>query len=103
MDLYVSAAFSGWQATVLEYLQSKYVADSRSFAPNTLGAAVVDAVKAAGTAGDTSDKVLKGQCIPFARAKHDEALASGPEVPSAPKPSNLLQQKHKESSDTLHD
>lgn len=85
VDIYVAKAYGSWQSTVLQYLQSKYDSESNSFPADTLGVPVADAVKAAGTAGDLNDKALMGQCIPFARLKHDEALQGGPEVslPSA--------------------
>jgi hypothetical protein len=80
VELHVAKSYGTWQATVLEHLQASFNPANRTFSPDALGQALVDRVKAAGTAGDVADKALKGLCIPFARLKYDEATLSGAEV-----------------------
>ena len=80
VQLYIANRYGGWQATVLQYLQSKYDAKAGRFAADTIGEGITAAVKSEGTAADIPEKSLKGLCIPFARTKSDEAVLSGPEV-----------------------
>ena len=91
MELYIAKSYGGWQASVLRYLQSKFDSTTGSFAANTIGEGITNAVKSDGTAADIPEKSLKGLCIPFARTKSDEAVLSGAEVNSLPFPScNLV-------------
>lgn len=77
--MYVAKHYSGWQATVLQYLQSKYDPKEQKLSADAIGPGLIEAVKAEGTS-DIPVKSLQGLCIPFARKKAEEATLSGVEV-----------------------
>ena len=84
--MYVAERYGGWQEVVLQSLTDQFDAGSKDFRGELKDVqnAVVEAVKASGTAGALNDKALKGLVIPFAKLKIDEAKKGGLQVDLAP-------------------
>ncbi len=81
-DVYVAERYGGWQEVVLNSLAAQFDACSKDFRGELreVQNAVVEAVKASGTAGALADRALKGLVIPFAKLKVDEAKKGGLQV-----------------------
>ncbi len=81
-DVYVAERYGGWQEVALNSLKAQFNAASKGFGAEMkeVQNAVIEAVKASGTAGALNDKALKGLVIPFAKLKADEATKGGLQV-----------------------
>lgn len=81
-DVYVADRYGGWQEVALTALAEHFDAAAKRFPGDLKDVqnAVVDAVKASGTATAANDKALKGLVIPFSKLKAEEATKGGSQV-----------------------